>query len=203
MAREAQIAGPNNDSVVALNRSVETLDELIVEARARDEYISDGDFGAAVRGHSVALQLGYFRMALLERIATLAPKEHMDQIREEVHAKVHDPQVRQYLSNLVLEFSRQQQELAAKLQAQEDAEGKELRRIELQERKWHMRKSLLDREPAAVLVGGLLLLLMTSALIIAMFLHTPVPETVTSAFLLILGFFFGQTMSARNRHDRE
>ncbi len=54
---------------------------------------------------------------------------------------------------------------------------------------------MLEREPAAVLVGGVLLVVISIALIVAMFAHTPVPEIVSSGFLLILGFFFGQNSS--------
>ncbi|MEV5835522.1 hypothetical protein [Nocardia sp. NPDC052112] len=97
---------------------------------------------------------------------------------------------------MVAEFALQQQNLARELQAQEDEATKELRSLEVQKRRWDMRKSLLEREPAAVLIGAVLLFVITIALIYAMASHTAVPDILASAFLLILGFFFGQTTSS-------
>ncbi|NQE88928.1 hypothetical protein [Nocardia terpenica] len=76
-------------------------------------------------------------------------------------------------------------------------------RLDVQERKWRIRKSVLDREPAAVLIGGVLLAVITLGLIVAMFIHTPVPEILSSAFLLILGFFFGQTTSRGSKSEAD
>ncbi|GAB2531684.1 hypothetical protein [Nocardia heshunensis] len=59
-----------------------------------------------------------------------------------------------------------------RLKAPEDVLAQEIQRIEVQERRWQMRKSLLDREPAAVLIGGLLLFTLSVGLMIAMFTHT-------------------------------
>ncbi|MFI2228937.1 hypothetical protein [Nocardia testacea] len=159
-----------------------------------------GGFGMAATGtgphihaEEVVTYLISVRRQLRERITAIATQEQMAEIKGAVESKVQDPQVRQELSDLVSELAQQQQELAAKLQAQEGADAQEMRRIEIQERKWRMRKSLLDREPAAVLIGGLLLIVITAALIIAMFANTAVPEILASSFLMILGFFFGQT----------
>ncbi|MGY2036602.1 hypothetical protein ACW9HF_15075 [Nocardia gipuzkoensis] len=137
----------------------------------------------------------------LNRLAYLQAQEQMAELKGAVEEKVSDPQVRQELSELVSEFGRQQQELARELQAREDDAAKELRRLEVQERKWRMRKSLLDREPAAVLIGALLLSGITLALIVGMFIHTPAPDILANAFLLILGFFFGQTTSGRGKQS--
>ncbi|MGW4771834.1 hypothetical protein ACWEO2_27820 [Nocardia sp. NPDC004278] len=123
----------------------------------------------------------------------------MAEIKGAVEAKVEDPQVRQELSHLVTEVQRRQEELDAKIKAAGDEDARAVRKIELQKRRWEMRRSMLDREPAAVLIGGLLLVVIGVALLIAMFTHTAVPEIVSSAFLLILGFFFGQTTSSKGR----
>ncbi len=65
-----------------------------------------------------------------------------------------------------------------------------------------MRKSMLEREPAAVLIGGLLLLILTGTLIVGMFTSTEIPEILGNSFLLILGFFFGQTTHRGGRSDQ-
>ncbi|MBU3063194.1 hypothetical protein KO481_16865 [Nocardia sp. NEAU-G5] len=138
------------------------------------------------------------------RVATalerLLNTEQMEEIREAVESKVDDPQARQELTDLLSKLTQQHEELAAQLREKEDDDvALEIRKIEIQERRWKMRKSILDREPAAVLVGAVLLAVLTVALIFAMFFHTPVPEILSSAFLLILGFFFGQTASGKGK----
>lgn len=145
------------------------------------------------RRENLLHELRIYRIGVSKRRYDLQQEHQMAEINDVVAEKVEDPQVRQQLSELVAEFSRQQQEFAVKLHEQEDIAAQELRRIELQERRWRMRKSLLDREPAAVLIGGLLLLLITVTLIIGMFAHTQTPDILANGFLLILGFFFGQT----------
>jgi CheY-like chemotaxis protein len=64
---------------------------------------------------------------------------------------------------------------------------------------WH---SFLARESMASIVGGLLLVVLSVALIVAMFTNTAPPEVVVNAFLLILGYFFGQS-AARSRGSKE
>jgi hypothetical protein len=60
--------------------------------------------------------------------------------------------------------------------------------------------SLLAREPVASIVGGILLLALGAAMIVAMFMQVEVSQTVANAFLLILGYFFAQSM-LRDRTD--
>lgn len=119
----------------------------------------------------------------------------MAEIKEAVEEKVADPDVRRELSDLVAQIGQQQQVLADRIQAQESADADDLRRINFMKQRWEARKAMLEREPAAVLVGGILLLGIAVALIIAMFTKTTVPDIIASGFLLILGFFFGQNSS--------
>ena len=65
-----------------------------------------------------------------------------------------------------------------------------------------MRKAWFERESVASIVGAFLLLALGISLIVAMFIGTSPTEVVTSAFLLILGYFFGQTAArARTRRN--
>ncbi|WP_280428814.1 hypothetical protein [Nocardia brasiliensis] len=142
------------------------------------------------------------RFRLEHRLGELLQQRQMNEIKDAVEEKVADPAVRQELSGLVSEFAKQQQELTARLHERETAESQELRRVEVQERRWRMRKSMLEREPAAVLIGGLLLLILTGTLIVGMFTSTEIPEILGNSFLLILGFFFGQTTHRGGRSDQ-
>ena len=74
--------------------------------------------------------------------------------------------------------------------------------VELQERRSAIWLSFLQRESVASIIGALLLLALGIALIVAMFIHTAPTDVVMNAFLLILGYFFGQATSRqRLRHQ--
>ena len=70
--------------------------------------------------------------------------------------------------------------------------------IELRERRSAIYRSFLERESVASVVGAFLLLALGVTLIIGMFTHVAASEIITSSFLLILGYFFGQA-STRDR----
>ncbi|WP_029923943.1 hypothetical protein [Nocardia otitidiscaviarum] len=139
------------------------------------------------------------RNAIRHRVTAQILQDEMAEIKGAVEEKVDNPEVRKELSDMVSAIQKQQEELDAKLREQQDVESQEIRRVELSERKWKMRKSILEREPAAVLIGGLLLVVITGALLVGMFTRIEAPEIVSSGFLLILGFFFGQTAGGRDK----
>jgi hypothetical protein len=55
----------------------------------------------------------------------------------------------------------------------------------------------LGKESIAAIVGGLLLLALTTTLIVAVFTSVSVSEVITNAFLILLGSFFGSTTAQR------
>ncbi|GHO65730.1 hypothetical protein KSC_046220 [Ktedonobacter sp. SOSP1-52] len=65
----------------------------------------------------------------------------------------------------------------------------EIREIEL--KPW---KTFVERESVSTILGALLLLIIVISLIAAMFNHVTSPEILNNAFLVILGYFFGQTV---------
>ncbi|MEV0683186.1 hypothetical protein AB0I35_04885 [Nocardia sp. NPDC050378] len=188
-------AGSVSDPDVA-RTAIDSLNELIFSL----DVVVDTEIGLEGRKGAVptrvALQyLRRLRGAYASRITALEQLERMDDIKDVVEENVVDPAVRQQLSEMVTELARQQNELASKIEAQDNFEVREQKRINIMKQRWDARKAMLEREPAAVLVGGLLLLGIAVALIVAMFTHTEVPEILASGFLLILGFFFGQNSS--------
>ncbi|WP_280265818.1 hypothetical protein [Nocardia wallacei] len=188
---------PFEDALVGMSR--EQLEEKYVELSAKIEAArkpSPASSEAELRKYLDRIDSYLFqRRMVADKIAQRSRRDEIGEIKEAVESKVADPEVRQELSDLVTEVARRQDELAARLDESDDAVDQELRKIEVQQRRWDMRKSMLEREPAAVLIGGLLLLVLTLALIIATFSHTTVPDVLTNMILLILGFFFGQTTS--------
>lgn len=88
-----------------------------------------------------------------------------------------------------------------KLDAEEEKFKSEQRQLELQQSKLEIfdKKSqvwlrIFGKESIASILGGFLLLVMSISFIAAMFTGTEVSNIVESAFLLILGYFFGQSV---------
>jgi hypothetical protein len=134
---------------------------------------------------------------ILERIRLLAPEEHLEGVRAVVTEKVEDPAARDQLFEILSEYANEQRKLTEEVEEVERAEvDAAMRDIEIRERKWQMRRSLLEREPVAIVIGAVLLIVLTLALVLAMFTKIAVPEIFSTAFLLILGFFFGQTTAS-------
>ena len=189
------------------NASITTLEDWVV---ALDEMIEDARDGASYRLDSGAFTPPYkddLRFLLQERLKIAdhlmkrAREQGLSDIKDAVSEKVADPDVAQELIRSVSEVGERQEEVAAGIEGRNEALAEALQRVEIDERRWQMRKSLLEREPAAVLIGAVLLVVMTLALLIAMFTHTSTPEIVSSAFLLILGFFFGQTAGGKRGRE--
>ncbi len=53
-------------------------------------------------------------------------------------------------------------------------------------------RTLVGRDTIAAVVGGILLLIFAPVFVVAMFVGTAVTEIISSAFLVVLGYFFGQ-----------
>jgi len=58
-------------------------------------------------------------------------------------------------------------------------------------------QTLLARESVATVVGSILLLTITISLLIAMFTGTTPTDIVSNAYLVLLGYFFGQTVGKK------
>ena len=65
--------------------------------------------------------------------------------------------------------------------------------LELYAMKAKIWQGFLARESVATIVGGLLLLGLAGALLVAMFVEKPTLPVITNAFLIILGYFFGHS----------
>jgi uncharacterized membrane protein len=148
---------------------------------------------------------------ILDRIKELRSEQQLTDLRADVVDKVEDPQVREQMLNIV--NSRFEEERAARESLDRERakvedervavwEREQRVRIELRERRWAIYRSFIARESMASVIGAILLLALAAVLIVGMFTHTSPPAVVTNAFLLILGYFFGQT-TTQARIDRE
>ncbi|KPI29755.1 hypothetical protein OV320_4094 [Actinobacteria bacterium OV320] len=161
---------------------------------------------------------------ILERIKELRSKERLDGLQDLIERLPPGPEkdeLKRQLEALEAEAAtaREQERAAAQVdsaaqalvvegwekehKAKEEAED-ELKKLreeklleeEIADRKWNRRVA---REPIATLVGAILLIALTAVFVVSMFLKI-VPSTLLSnSFLIILGYFFGQSASSVNR----
>ncbi|MEG3439505.1 hypothetical protein V0288_20425 [Pannus brasiliensis CCIBt3594] len=138
---------------------------------------------------------------ILERIRTLSANEKIESIQDLIN-KVDDEELKVKLNQEVVDLRSEAQRLREQSkevdqeQTQEAIKTQtELERlkIELFERRTKVWFSLLERESAATIIGGILLLIILVAHVTAIFSKFSMPEILNNAFLIILGYFFGQS----------
>ena len=144
---------------------------------------------------------------IIDRIRVLQPEQELSDLREDIASSVEDPQDRDRLIETIdrrFEQQRQARENLAREQAEVEAQRAEVRereqrlKIEIRERRSAIYRSFLERESVASVVGAVLLLALGATLIVGMFTRVAISQLIANAFLLILGYFFGQAKS----HDR-
>lgn len=62
------------------------------------------------------------------------------------------------------------------------------------ESRWKLFRQMLERESIASIMGAILMLFITLAIIMGMFTGKAAPDILGNAFLVILGYFFGQSV---------
>jgi uncharacterized membrane protein len=142
------------------------------------------------------------KQQVLERIRILRPEQQLSDIRQDISAQVDDPKVREDVIEIIDRKFAEERLANEKLDreqaqlVQDQAREREERlKIEIRERRSAIYRSFLERESVASVVGAILLLTLGASLIVAMFIGTATSAVVTNAFLLILGYFFGQATS--------
>lgn len=127
-----------------------------------------------------------------KQIGILEQQDRIQELKGEVGSHVEDPEVREELSEKIDALAAALQVLAAQAQDRTAEDARLTRDLKTAEAKWQRTKELIQIDRVAVIVGAALLLGFATVLVVAMFKHVEVPEILSSAFLLILGFFFGQ-----------
>jgi hypothetical protein len=142
------------------------------------------------------------KQLILGRIAELAGSRQVQTLSELV-AQIGDPELRARLQAELEELRRktdfifdEQQQVAAQQRAEDrrlaDEETRQRLKVELFERRSVVWQRWFERESVATIMGAVLLVGLVAALVVAMFTGTTVPELISNAFLIILGYFFGQ-----------
>jgi hypothetical protein len=141
---------------------------------------------------------------IFNRINSLAGERKIASLNDLV-ATVADPELRAKIESelsVIADQSRrvaEQESVVAQAQADQIAKrDQELRRLsaELWERKLRAWTGFFAKESMATYVGAFLLIVLTFVQVAAMFLGaTYKSEIISNAFLLLLGYFFGQSVS--------
>jgi hypothetical protein len=140
---------------------------------------------------------------ILDRIQELSSNEKIGNLQELVDQLSGGEIKDKLLSELTVlreDAAKYNQEMK-KIATTEAAIKLEQHRIDGLERKSKIWLSFLQRESAASIIGGIVLLMLTVALISGMIFGRE-SQILSNGFLVILGYFFGQS-SSKNNQDRE
>ena len=208
---EDQINSQNLDD---LNRSLEKIDSAIAhpEGFGTPRYkIFPSITDAMVYGSGEnEIQLNIIPILLerksliLTRISTLAGEKRSEGLTGLI-ATVGDPELRARIEKEVSGFADQSKLLSEQGNALAQAQAEQISqrdealsklRAELFERKLRAWTGFFARESMATYIGALLLLILTIVQIVLIFFPgTAKNEVINNAFLIILGYFFGQSVS--------
>ncbi|GIJ10959.1 hypothetical protein ACFFMR_17105 [Micromonospora andamanensis] len=141
------------------------------------------------------------RMHILARIRALEVEQEVSNLEEELAQSSDDAEKSRLIEDELEEKRGEETLLQERLTGGAGVanSGREelLFQVELQARKTAIRQSWFARESVASLVGGLLLMVLATTMIVAMFAGTTVSDIISNAFLVILGYFFGQAVRER------
>jgi hypothetical protein len=181
--------------------SLEGLDEALNKVNHEIKYPESGGLMPANPEAQMCIGVPMLlerKSMILRRICELRPQKQLGDLEEVIFRTVGDPEARQALLASIESTKKEQKAQGQFLRLQAEHTFQERLRTMafaqgLSERKSAMHRKWLERESVASIIGALLLLSLGIALIIAMFTHTIASQIVTSSFLLILGYFFGQS----------
>lgn len=202
-------------SLEELRQSLESINEAIKNPQSFGVFSFRAQADASLilsSKQSAQLEVGILpllldrKKLLLERIKTLSSNEKIENIHDLIN-RVGDEEVKKYLekelNSLKIESQqlREQSKEVEKEQNQERIRSQaELTRlsVEIFERRSKVWFSLLERESAATIIGGLMLMIIMFAQVAAIFwTKSELPEILNNAFLIILGYFFGQSTNKK------
>lgn len=202
-----------SQNISELDASLSKINELIDHAdsfdKVRFRMTAQGGSAIVIKSdaewsfeRSILPYLLERKALIIDRIKTLRPEQQLNELREDVESQVDDPAAREAVFEIInrrFEEERITRETLDREQEQthlariEALEREKRLQIEIRERRWAIYRSFLERESMASVIGAFLLITLAVALVISMFTRTPTPTIISSAFLLILGYFFGQT----------
>ncbi|CAD5967102.1 conserved protein of unknown function [Streptomyces sp. KY75] len=164
---------------------------------------------AADEGVSLLPVLLQRKRLIVDRLNELRSEQKISGLRELID-RLPQGEDRQALIDQLDDLERQSVESEAAMRAVASEESTlqfqrerdvALLKIQLSERRWSYRSKMLARDAIAPMVGAFLLVGLAVTLVVAMFLGTTVSELISNSFLIVLGYFFGQTTERRGQPE--
>ncbi|MET9265497.1 hypothetical protein [Amycolatopsis sp. NPDC004079] len=202
-------------SVDDLRASLDRLDAFIVRQQKKLELHEEalatesGSKGRAdalrkVNAHRSALKISLERREqILELINGLTVGQEIGKLRNAVSG-VDDAGTKGEFHRLLGEFESKTGQIDGELKetsrkiAEVEVEAAAMATdIDKYERKAKVWQNFLAKESVATYVGAAILLIMCLAVVAAMFAAVEINQVLSSAFLLVLGYFFGQSTGKR------
>jgi hypothetical protein len=203
-------------SLEELRQSLESINEAIKNPQsfgtlgfsAESEgipYITKSKANAQFEVRILTLLLDRKKL-ILEKIRVLSANEKIETIQDLIN-RVDDEEIKKNLEKEVHDLRVEVQPLREQSKEVENEQNQEriktqadLARllVEVFERRSKVWFSLLERESAATIIGGFLLIVIMVAQVAAIFwTKSSLSEIMNNAFLIILGYFFGQSINLK------
>lgn len=146
------------------------------------------------------------KKAILDLIKTISRNEKINSLEDLIN-NVSDTTLRKKIDKELKELEKQtdaieeQERELSKEEKDFENSKKQLEisktRLELLEKKSQIWLTILAKESVASIIGATLLIIISICLLIAMFFGIETTKIIESAFLLILGYFFGHAVSKK------
>lgn len=158
-------------------------------------------------GYTINKNLIDRKKLILDLIKTKSQNEKFDSL-EDLIAGVEDQSLKEKIKSEIKEFQKQTKELdnQAKALSEEEQNLQSSKqqleisksKLEILEKKSQIWLTILAKESIASIIGAILLVIIAVCLIVTMFLGIENTKIIESAFLLILGYFFGHAIAKKN-----
>jgi hypothetical protein len=135
---------------------------------------------------------------ILDRIRLLVGQEKIENLQDKIKSSPDNDariELEEQISKVKEDVQRLKEQDSQRAELEEKLSSDKRLEFKFWKDKAETLLPLLERESVATIVGSLLLVVITFALLIAMFLKLPTTEIVNNSFLVLLGYFFGQTIS--------
>jgi hypothetical protein len=136
---------------------------------------------------------------ILDRLRVVEDEEKMHTLRDFIAKRITDTETRREFENQLDALERNSQQISAESHALVQRQNlfvlekeRQILQMESLERRSKVWLSFLEKESASTLIGAIILILITTCLIVAMFLGRDTLQVLGNGFLVILGYFFGQ-----------
>ncbi len=203
-----------NYTLPELEQYFETINGIIANPEALgvlEAEASLGVMGIKTTIKETALPLLLERKKfLLDRINLLKGQEKITSLRELVSKRVPDEETRTKLLSEIEKIEIEAQKFREQTSKVEEAlaiekvkREAELTKLEVFKQRSQVWLVFLERESVATITGAILLFVLTITQIIATFTRVQSTDILNNAFLLILGYFFGQSVSRVSARSKE